>query len=238
MLRKPLPRNALPSKAIARAANSAKMAARRGNGNKKWGGMLRRLAAFGCVIGLLAASAPRPAGATDYVVDAIALSSALLVVESLFVPTPDENEPDFISFEAGRFDAVSSFKPSTEFGSEYRSGYFLWKFKPFVGVGVTTNESFYGYGGIRLDTYWFDRRFIVTPSFALVAYDRGSGKNLGSPGVARSGLDFQYRFDGDYRVGVDFHHMSMGKIFGSYNPGTEIVGLTFSMPVAKLMGDR
>jgi lipid A 3-O-deacylase len=202
------------------------------------GGMLRRLASIGCVMGLLAAGAPRTAQASDPVPVAIGAAAGLLVIESLFVPTPTENEPDYVAVEGGRFDALQGEKPSEDFGAEYRSGYFLWKFKPFIGVHATTDESFYGYGGIRLDTYWFNRRFIVTPSFALVAYARGSGKNLGSPGVARSGFDFQYRFDGDYRVGVAFHHMSMGKIFGSYNPGTEVIGLTFSMPVSKFSGDK
>lgn len=201
--------------------------------------MLHRLAVIVCVVLLSsAAMAPRAARASDPVPVAIGIASGLLVIELLFVPTPSEDEPDFISLEGGRFDVLQDRKPSDNFDAEYRSGYFIWKFKPFIGVAATTNESFYGYAGIRLDTYWFDRRFIVTPSFALVAYDRGSGKNLGSPGVARSGFDFQYRFDGDYRVGLAFHHMSMGKIFGNYNPGTEIVGVTFSMPVAKLTGGK
>ena len=200
--------------------------------------MLRRLVVVGCALGLLTCPISKPTRA-DPVVNAIAAASAVLVIESIFLDTPQEDEQDFISVEAGRFDPYRQIKQSEEFGAEYRSGFFLWKFKPYAGVGATTNGTFYGYAGIRLDTYWFDRKFIVTPSFALVAYDRGDGKYLGSPILGRSGFDFQYRFDGDYRIGVAFHHMSQGKVFNSrLNPGAEEVGMTFSMPVTKLIGSQ
>lgn len=188
------------------------------------------IACFGAVAGA------RPAHADD-VVNAIAIASGALLLESLFVDTPTQNEQDFVSLEGGRYDAVRQEKQATEFGVEYRSGYFLWKFKPFVGAGLTTQEALYGYAGIRLDTYW-GKHFIVTPSFAVVAYNRGDGKNLGSPILGRSGFDFQYRFDDDMRIGVAFHHMSNGKVFDQrINPGTELVGLTFSVPVKVLLGE-
>ena len=200
---------------------------------------MRRL---GAGIGLVAALAaigtaamPRAARADD-VVNAIVVGSVLLLGESMFVPTPTKSEPDFISLEGGRFDPIKNVKQANEFGLEYRFGSFWWKFKPFVGAGGDSNKSFWGYGGIRLDTYW-GRRIVITPSFAAVGYSRMDGKNLGSPVVFRSGFDFQYRFDNDMRVGVAFHHMSMGKVFGDYNPGTELVGVTFSMPV-KMLGDQ
>ena len=191
-------------------------------------GLVAALAAIGA--GALA----RPAEAADEVVDAIVAGSVLLLGESMFVPTPTKAEPDFVSVEGGRFDPIENVAPSNEFGLEYRFGSFWWKFKPFVGAYGDSRDSFWGYGGIRLDTYW-GRRIIITPSFAAVGYARMNGKNLGSPVVFRSGFDFQYRFDNDMRVGVGFHHMSMGQVFGSYNPGTELVGVTFSMPVKTLM---
>jgi hypothetical protein len=193
-----------------------------------------RLVTMSALAAFLGASAVPTRVRADDVVNAIAIASALVVLQAMFVPTPKENEPDFVSVEGGAFDPVRQAKQSAEFGLEYRSGYFLWKFKPFAGIGATTDESFYGYAGIRLDTYW-GRRFIVTPSFALVGYSRGDGKNLGSPILGRSGFDFQYRFDNDMRLGVGFHHMSNGKAFGQKtNPGTELVGLTFSLPVKLL----
>ena len=196
----------------------------------------RIVASAGAITFLLLGSGAKPAHADD-VVNAIAIASGVLLIESLFVDTPSENESDFVSIEGGRFDAVRQVKQSNELGLEYRSGYFLWKFKPFVGGGLTTNESFYGYGGIRLDTYW-GQHVIVTPSFAVVGYDQGGGKDLGHPAIlGRSGFDFQYRFDDDMRIGVAFHHMSNGKVLDQkLNPGTELVGLTFSVPIKTLMG--
>ncbi|HLI12463.1 MAG TPA: acyloxyacyl hydrolase [Alphaproteobacteria bacterium] len=197
--------------------------------------MLRYLIALGCAALVTLAGAARDAARADDVVNAIAIGSGVLLLESLFVDTPTKDEPDFVSIEGGRFDPIRNEKTSNEFGAEYRSGIFLWKLKPFVGVGGTTNGSGWGYGGIRLDTYW-GRRIIITPSFAIVGYARGSGKALGSPLLGRSGFDFQYRFDNDMRIGIGFHHMSNGKVFGQKNnPGTELVGLTFSVPVQKLV---
>lgn len=202
--------------------------------------MLRRLGVVGCAVAFIAVGAAGgPARANDNVVIAIAAASGLLVLDALLAEQPTQDEPDFVSVEGGRFDAIDNKKPSTAFGLEYRSGYFLWIFKPFVGAGTTTDGSFWGYGGIRLDTYWGQdsRRIVISPSFAIVGYDRGNGKALGSPILARSGLDFQYRFDNDIRVGVGFHHMSNGEVFGQkHNPGTELVGLTLAVPVTTLMG--
>lgn len=198
--------------------------------------MFRRLAILCGAGAFLAVGAVQSPARADPVVQGIAIASGLLVIESLFVDTPKKDEPDYISVEGGRFDPIKNVKQSNEFGLEYRPGTFLWKFKPFGGIGGTSDSSFYGYAGIRLDTYW-GRRIIITPSFAAVGYNRGDGKYLGSPLVFRSGLDFQYRFDNDMRVGFAFHHMSHGKVFNSkVNPGTELVGVTFSVPVKMLTG--
>ena len=43
-------------------------------------------------------------------------------------------------------------------------------------------------------------------------------------------LPGEYRLDDDMRVGAAYHHMSNGKALGqSTNPGTEVVGVTFSI---------
>ncbi|HEY6336624.1 MAG TPA: acyloxyacyl hydrolase [Alphaproteobacteria bacterium] len=199
--------------------------------------MLHRLTVLCCAAVLLIAGAAVTPARSDDVVNAIAIASGLVVLESLFVDTPDHDEPDFVAVEGGAFDPVRAEKESAYFDAEYRSGMFIWKLKPFGGIAGTTNGSFWGYAGVRLDTYWWDRRIIVTPSFALVGYDRGNGKNLGSPPLlGRSGFDFQYRFDDDSRIGIGFHHMSNGKALGqTLNPGTELVGITYSVPVKLLI---
>ncbi|HYB11687.1 MAG TPA: acyloxyacyl hydrolase [Alphaproteobacteria bacterium] len=194
--------------------------------------MAHRLTVFCCAVAFLIAGATVTAARADDVVTAIAIASGLVVIESLFVDTPDHDEPDFVAVEGGAFDPVRAENESAYFDAEYRSGFFLWKLKPFGGIAGTADGSFWGYVGVRLDTYW-GRRIIITPSFALVGYDKGNGKNLGSPPLlGRSGFDFQYRFDDDSRIGLTFHHMSNGKALGqSINPGTELVGISYSVPV-------
>lgn len=130
-----------------------------------------------------------------------------------------------------RFDPIKDQRVSTEFGLEYRFHEFLlWKLKPFVGAGGTTNGSLYGYGGIRLDTYW-GPDVVIAPSFAVVGYSQGNGKDLGSPPVlGRFGIDVQCNVGNDVRLGVAFHHMSNGKVLGQENnPGTELIGLTLAI---------
>lgn len=59
------------------------------------------------------------------------------------------------------------------------------------------------------------------------------GKDLGHPPVVgRFGLDVEYRFDNDLRLGLGYHHFSNGKVLGqTNNPGTEIIAVTVSLPV-------
>lgn len=167
----------------------------------------------------------------DPVVQGLAAASGAIVLAEILGDRPALEGRDFVAIEGGRFDAIKKTQPATEFGLEYHFGQLLiWKLKPFVGGGATTDSSYYGYGGIRLDSYW-GPRIVVTPSFAVVGYSQGGGKNLGIPPVlGRFGIDFQYAVSNDVRVGVALHHMSNGKVLGqTNNPGTELIGLTVSI---------
>jgi len=166
----------------------------------------------------------------DPEVEALAIATGVIVATAIVLPGRDES--DHVAFEAGGFDTVKNVQPATALGVEYRFGQALWKLRPFVGAGLTTKHSFYGYGGIRLAAYWGDR-IVVTPSFAIGGYSRGGGKDLGSPAVVgRFGIDLEYRFDNDVLVGAGYHHMSNGKALGqSTIPGTEVIGLTLSIPL-------
>ena len=167
----------------------------------------------------------------DPVVQALAAASGVVVLAEVLWPSSNGDRRDFVSFEAGRFDAVKKDQPATEFELEYNFGApVLWKIAPIAGVGVTTDKSFWGYGGIRLDSYWASR-VVIAPSFAVAGYSRGNGKNLGTPAVlGRFGIDVEYAVTRDVRIGLGLHHMSNGKALGqTTNPGTEVVGLTFSI---------
>lgn len=133
-----------------------------------------------------------------------------LVVAAAFAAPPRE-ESDQVAFEAGRIDAIKNVHSATAFGLEYRVGPLLGsKLRLFFGAGMTTQHSVYGYGGMRLSTYWGER-IVVSPSFALGGYRRGAGKDLGEPPlVGRFGLDLEYRFDNEMRFGVGYHHLSNG----------------------------
>ena len=165
--------------------------------------------------------------------EVLALAVAGGAVIASAIATPILAESNQVAVEAGRLDPVKNVLPATAFGFEFRAGQILlWRLRPFVGAGFTTDHSFYGYGGIRIGAHWGDH-VVVTPSFAVGGYSRGNGKDLGSPAIiGRFGIDLEYRFDNDLGVGVGYHHMSNGKVFGQeINPGTEVVGLTLSIPV-------
>ena len=162
-----------------------------------------------------------------------ALAIATGVVVAVAIAQPKQDETDLFAFGAGRLDAIKNDQPASAFGIEYRFGQFLWwKLRPFVGAGFTAQHSFYGYGGIRVAAH-LGERIVITPSFAVGGYSRGAGKDLGSPAVVgRLGIDLQYRFENDLRLGVGYHHMSNGKVLGQQsNRGTEVVGLMLSIPV-------
>jgi lipid A 3-O-deacylase len=169
----------------------------------------------------------------DPEVQGLAIATGIVVVASILANLPQREEPDFIAFGVGRFDPIKNVKQATAFGAEYHADKFVWwGLRPFVGAGFTSDWSAWGYGGIRYPTEWGEH-LIVTPSFAVGGYSRGQGKDLGHPpALGRFGLDLEYRFDNDMRIGVAYCHMSNGKVLHQVdNPGTEIISLTFSIPI-------
>jgi hypothetical protein len=171
----------------------------------------------------------------DPAVTGITIASVPFLIWALFEDTPKTRDPDLLSANVGLYDAVDDELQAPTFGMEYRSNYFLWKFKPIAGVHGSTRGQVIAYAGLRLDAY-FARRFVVSPSLAPALYIKGNGKDMGSSGVLRSGLDFSIRFDNRSELGVGFHHMSHGKVFGNKNPGTETIQLFYAMPLDKLFG--
>ena len=97
-----------------------------------------------------------------------------------------------------------------------------------------SDGGFYGDGGILLDLF-FGRRFVLTPSFAIGAYDRGSGKDLGHSVEFRSQIELAYRFDDRSRLALSLNHLSNASL-DEVNPGTESLMLTYAFPFAVLLG--
>jgi hypothetical protein len=194
-------------------------------------GVIRRL--VGACAGLAIATIGAKPTNADQEVQALAVATAAVVLSEIFSGRPAREERAHAAVETGVFDAVSGDQRAAAFGAEYRAADILaWKLRPFLGAGVTSDQGFYGYGGIRLAANW-GAHVVITPSLAIGAYSHGEGKDLGDPPVlARFGIDLEYAFDRGVRVGLAYHHMSNGQVLGqSENPGTQIVGLTVSAPL-------
>jgi len=169
----------------------------------------------------------------DPEVQGIAIATGIVVIASILADTVQREEPNSIAFEVGRFDPIKNVKQATAFGLEYHVDKIVWwGLRPFIGAGFTSNRSAWGYGGIRYATNWGEH-IVVTPSFAIGGYSRGQGKDLGHPPVVgRFGLDLVYRFDNGMRIGAGYQHISNGKVLQqTNNPGTEVIGVTFSLPI-------
>jgi hypothetical protein len=182
---------------------------------------------------VLACAGASSSGKADPVVQGLAAATGVVVLADILWPSPSSDPRDFLALNVGRFDAINGTQPSTEAGLEYDFGSpTLWKIAPIAGAGATADRSFWGYVGIRLDSYW-GSRVVITPSFAVAGYSQGNGKNLGTPAVlGRFGIDVEYLVDRDIRIGVGLHHMSNGKAFGQeVNPGTALLGAVVSVAI-------
>jgi lipid A 3-O-deacylase len=139
----------------------------------------------------------------------------------------DGRDPSYIALGVGGFDVLHN-NTAALFRGEYRFSQQFWIFKPFVGGEATSDGGAYGYGGIGVDVYLGDR-FVVTPSFAIGAFEKGNGKNLGSWLEFKSGGEFAYRFDDRSRLGIAFDHISNAGLT-KQNPGTESLVLVYAIP--------
>ncbi|MGF1627664.1 MAG: acyloxyacyl hydrolase [Alphaproteobacteria bacterium] len=162
-----------------------------------------------------------------------ALGAALATVAATAAQAQD---PAFITLGGGYFDVVRGDNPAADFRLEYRSDLELWVVKPWAGVEATSDGAFYLAGGLLADIY-FGNRIVVTPQAGLGYYNNGDGPDLGYPLEFRTGVEVGYRFDNRSRLAVGFSHISNADL-GDSNPGTEILTLTYSIPVDRLFGDQ
>jgi len=145
-------------------------------------------------------------------------------------------DPAFITFGGGYYDVIRGDEPAADFRLEYRSDLELWVFKPWAGVEATTDGAVYVAAGLLADIY-LGNRIVVTPQAGLGYYNNGDGPDLGYPLEFRTGVEVGYRFDDRSRLALGFSHISNADL-GDRNPGTEIVTLTYSLPVGRLFGEE
>jgi lipid A 3-O-deacylase len=143
--------------------------------------------------------------------------------------------PPRLELGAGGFDITPSnhaySEPQGVFRGSYHFGDVLIPlFSPFVGVDVTTKGGSYLYGGFGFDIN-FGPNWVVTPNGAAGWYQHGSGGTvLGAPIEFRSGVDIDYKFADQSRLGISFQHTSNAGI-GKANPGEQEVLLAYHLPL-------
>jgi lipid A 3-O-deacylase len=137
------------------------------------------------------------------------------------------DDPDFLAVSAG-IHHFNDNRITAEGRIEYRSDIDLFVFRPFSGFTMTNDRAMYGYGGLFMDLF-FGRRLVLQPSFAVGAYAKGNGLDLGHWIQVRTQLELAWRFDDRSRLGFSLNHISNAGI-GDTNPGIESVGLTYALP--------
>lgn len=172
----------------------------------------------------------QPSAANPSVTGIVAITGALIGWAATHPASVPAGNGSYV-FGVGAFDRVDRLAQTLDFSFERRWGEFeAWRFKPFAGIGATGRRSLYVYGGLRLDMNLV-AKLNVEPSLAVAGYFHGGGKDLGSPVEFRSGIDVNWRFADGLRLGLAYHHFSHWILFGSNNPGTEILAITLAVPV-------
>lgn len=192
---------------------------------------LGALACFGVAAGQARAD---PTGA---VVIGVAAGAAIAAGELFQTPQPDAKRAHIIG-GGGGFDIIARDNLAGSYQFEYRPGWQIWRIKPMIGMFGTTDGGVAGYVGVGYDLH-ITKNIVVNLNTAVTFYSSGGGKRLGSFAVLRSGVEFGWRFENASRLSVSVHHLSHAGLLGDKNPGTEVVAVTYAVPVenlAKLFG--
>jgi len=160
--------------------------------------------------------------------------AALVAILPSFVfalPQPDAHR-SFFKASAGQFDAVDDENKAIDFLLEYQPGNTWHRIKPLFGIAGNSDGSLYGWVAAAYD-FHIAERFVVNVNTGPAFYVAGdAAKDLGSPGVLRSGFEVGYRFAAEARVTASFHHMSHGKLLnGNLNPGVEVIAVNLTWPL-------
>jgi lipid A 3-O-deacylase len=137
--------------------------------------------------------------------------------------------PSLLALGAGAYDVLQR-DTEAQFRVEYRFGQsFLWVLRPLVGAFATTDGTFFGYAGVRIELPLGDH-VVLMGDTAAGYWHHGRGLDLGNPIEFKSGVELAYRFAGQSRLGVAFDHISNAGI-AKINPGVESLLLVYSYPL-------
>ena len=156
----------------------------------------------------------------------------LLFLLLLFV-TPVKSEGDY-SFFLGTFDTIDKEgdDKANLYGFEHKDPILFRKtivgeFSPISGGFITDKNSIYLYTGVQVK-YEMGPLNII-PSFAPGFYEKGDGKDLGSPLEFKSEINFSFDISKNTTLGYSYSHVSnndWGK--GGKNPGVDNKAISFS----------
>ena len=192
----------------------------------------RLLAIAFSLLAALAAAGPGTARA-DKAATGIVLGGAAFLAYGLAADPPRDDAPDVVTFGTGVFDAVDEENSAGLLRVEYRPALWALRTGPLLGIAGTTDGGILAYSGFRHDIAFTDR-LLISFNSSLAAYPvQGDGKDLGSTVQFRTGFDVHFRLDDGSRIGVSFHHISHAELFGDDNPGTETLGLTYTIPIGR-----
>jgi hypothetical protein len=159
------------------------------------------------------------------------IAIALLGMAALLGPLAARaEEPAFVTLGLGEYDIFHN-DQAGDFMLEYRADRFYF-IHPKLGMEATTAGAFYAYGGFNFDIP-MGNHFLLTLGTAVGHYSNGSGKDLGDTVEFKSGAEIALRLRNRARLAMALYHISNAGL-GSDNPGTEILGLTYSIPVGSL----
>jgi hypothetical protein len=130
----------------------------------------------------------------------------------------------------GLFD-VTQEEEAFEVGVDYQFAEIrkLWGVAPLAGVGVTTDEAAFVYGGIHRAFRLGDSPWFMVPKLAVTLFDRGDGKELGQTLQFRSGVDVLRELGSGTRVGFGWYHISNASM-DEVNPGANSLLLRVTWP--------
>lgn len=137
-------------------------------------------------------------------------------------------ENNYITFGVGAFSVLDNDFSSTEFRLEYRHKNVWRELYPSIGAMVNSDGGVYGVFSLNYDVN-LTSNIILTPFTGIGLYEENDSKDLGGPIEFRSGVELAYQFADDYRLGVNFSHMSNASIYDK-NPGAESLVLNLSLP--------
>ena len=133
-----------------------------------------------------------------------------------------------LDFSAG---TMQLFDDDKEFawGLAYRPAWRFCHIAPNIEFGAGHNEEIYAALGIAAEIQ-LPARFVLVPTFSVGYYNARKGLDLGLDMQFATQVSLEYEFGAGHRLGLTLGHLSNGS-FSDYNPGTEALMLTYSLPL-------